>query len=280
MLRASVLVVFTVLAAAPAKSNWVVPNFHDLMIKTRATHGLSNPMTTAWYFKGPRQRTEHLAEAKLNRLPFVANIMQCDLRTHILLFELTKTYHSFVIPEERERERTRLHPVPPKPPAGTDVTVTSDSVDTGERRQIGSYEAHRIKTTITIEPGKDAATKPGKVEIDGWYLDLPGLNCHEVSPREGENVPPLAEWMMLVRGAAHDHLIFKNLGTPPRGLVVEESSTQRQAGNTIVNKTELLEASDQPLDESLFEVPPDYVPREKPESHTLQKIPDSNSPQP
>jgi hypothetical protein len=279
MLRASVLVVFTVLAAPPVKSTWVVPNFHDLMIKTRATRGLSNPMTTAWYFKGPRQRTEHLAEASLNRLPFVANIMQCDLRTRIFLQEHMKTYTSFVVPVE-ERERIRLHPLPPKPPTSADVTVTSDSVDTGERRQIGSYEAHRIKTTITIEPGKDAATKPGKVEIDGWYLDLPGLNCHEVSPREGENVPPLAEWMMLVRGAAHDHLIFKNLGTPPRGLVVEESSTQRQAGNTIVNKTELLEASDQPLDESLFEVPPDYVPREKPESHTLQKIPDSNSPQP
>jgi len=277
MLRASVLVVFAVLAAAPAKSAWVVPNFHDLMIKTRQTHGLSHPMVTASYFKGPRQRTEHLLEASLNRLPFVATIMQCDLRTHILLHEHMKTYTSFVVPVE-DRERTRLHPAPPKLPTGTDVTVTSDSVDTGERRQIGSYEAHRIKTTITIEPGKDAATKPGKVEIDGWYLDLPGLNCGEDSARE--NFPPLGEWMMLVRGAAHDHLIFNNLGTPPRGLIVEESSTQRQAGNTIVNKTELLEASDQPLDEALFEVPPDYVPREKPESHTLQKIPDSNSPQP
>jgi hypothetical protein len=277
MLRASVLVVFAVLATAPAKSAWVVPNFHDLTIKTRETHGLSHPMVTASYFKGPRQRTEHLLEASLNRLPFVATIMQCDLRTHILLHEHMKTYTSFVVPVE-DRERTRLHPAPPKPPTGTDVTVTSDSVDTGERRQIGSYEAHRIKTTITIEPGKDAATKPGKVEIVGWYLDLPGLNCGEDSARE--NFPPLGEWMMLVRGAAHDHLIFNNLGTPPRGLIVEESSTQRQAGNTIVNKTELLEASDQPLDEALFEVPPDYVPREKPESHTLQKIPDSNNPQP
>jgi hypothetical protein len=279
MLPASVLLLLlsAVPATAPAKSTWVVPNFHDLMIKTRETRGLSHPMVTASYFKGPRQRTEHLAETSLNRLPFVANIMQCDLRTRIFLQEHMKTYTSFVVPAE-ERERTRLHPLPPKPPTGPEVTVTSDSVDTGERRQIGSYEAHRIKTTVTIEPGKDAATKPGKVEIDGWYLDLPGLNCGEDSTRE--NFPPLGEWMMLVRGAAHDHLIFKNLGTPPRGLVVEESSTHRQAGNTIVNKTELLEASDQPLDESLFEVPPDYVPREKPESHTLKKIPDANSPQP
>jgi hypothetical protein len=61
---------------------------------------------------------------------------------------------------------------------------------------------------------------------------------------------------------------------------VEETAKQRQAGNTIVNKTELVEVSDQPLDESLFEVPPDYVLKEKPEGHTLLRTPDLNSPQP
>jgi hypothetical protein len=85
---------------------------------------------------------------------------------------------------------------------------------------------------------------------------------------------------MLIRGSIRDHLTFKILGTPPRGLVVEETAKQRQAGNTIVNKTELLEVSDQPLDEALFEVPPDYVLRERPERNTLQRIPDSSSPEP
>jgi len=42
----------------------------------------------------------------------------------------------------------------------------------------------------------------------------------------------------------------------------------------------LLEVSDQPLDEALFEVPPDYVLRERPERNTLQRIPDSSSPEP
>jgi len=234
-------------------------------------------MITTWYFKGPRERNEVLPDSSLNRAPFTALIMQCDLRTQIHLFEYSKTYTSFVTPAE-ERDPSRRHRIPPKLPPGPDVTVTSNSVDTGERRPIGPYEARRIKTTLTVEPSKGAASKPGKVEIDGWYLDLPGLYCHEDSTRE--NGPPVGEWLMLVRGDIHDHLIFKILGTPPRGLVVEETATQKQAGNTIVNKTELLEVSDQPLDEALFEVPSDYVPREKPEGHTLQKIPDSNSSQP
>jgi hypothetical protein len=279
MLRAYALVLLlsAVLAAAPAKSTWVVPSFHDLMIKTRQTRGLSYPMVTTWYFKGLRERNEHQPDGSLNRLPFEASIMQCDLRTQIHLFEHTKTYTSFVTPAV-EREPSRLHRIPPRLPLGPDVTVTSYSADTGERRPIGPYEARHIKTTISVEPTKDAASKPGKVEIDGWYLDLPGLYCHEDSTRE--NGPPIAEWLMLVRGSIRDHLIFKILGTPPRGLVVEETAKQRQAGNTIVNKTELLEVSDQPLDASLFEVPSDYAPREKLEGHTLRKIPDSNNSEP
>jgi hypothetical protein len=281
MLRASVFLFLAVLAA-PAQSKWTVPNFHDLTIKTRATRGLSNPMVTTWYFKGPRERNELLPDGSMQRQPFTASIMQCDLRTQIRLFEHTKTYLSFVdhsrdTDRDTEEGRRRKRPPRPQPVFGPEVTVISDSVDTGERRPIGPYEAHRIKTTLTIEPSKDAASKPGRVEIDGWYLDLPGLYCHEDSTHE--NGPPIAAWLMLVRGSIRDHMIFKIVGTPPRGLVVEETAKQRQAGNTIVNKTELLEASDQPLDESLFEVPPDYVLKEKLGGHTLHRIPDTNSPE-
>ena len=282
MLRASVLL-FVAVLAAPAQSKWTVPSFHDLTIKTRATRGLSHPMVTTLYFKGPRERNELLPGGSLNRQPFTASIMQCDLHTQVRLFEHTKTYTSFVdhsrdtdgdAEETRRRERRQR----PQPAFGPEVTVTSDSVDTGERRPIGPYEARHIKTTLRIEPSKEAASKSGKVEIDGWYLDLPGLYCHENSTYE--NGPPIAGWLMLVRGSFRDHMIFKVLGTPPRGVVIEETATQRQAGNKIVNKTELLEVSDQPLDESLFEVPSDYVPRQRPEGHKLRAIPDTNASQP
>jgi len=270
MLRSSLFVLLAVLAA-PANPTFVVPSFHDLMIKTRETRGLMYSMVTTWYFKGPRERIEHLPEASFRSpLPFVASIMQCDLRTQIRLFEHTKTYSSSVSHVD-ERDPSRPRPRPTKPPTGPDVTVTSDSVDTGERRQIGSYEAHRIKTTITVEPSKGAATKPGEVEIDGWYLDLPGLHCRADSAREDR--PPVMDWITLVRAGAHDHLIFKNHGPVPRGFKVEETATQRQAGNIIVNKIELLEVSDQPLDEALFEVPSDYVPRDLPERHILRDSP-------
>ncbi len=276
MLRASVLV-FIAALAAPAQSKWAVPSFPDLTIKIRVTRGLTHPMVTTWYFKGARQRNEFSPEASLHAEPTSASIMQCDVRTQIHLFEPSKTYTVMVQPAV-DRYPSRVHRIPPKVPVGPAVTVTSNSVDTGERRAIGSYEARHIKTTLTIYPSRDAASKSGKVEIDGWYLDLPGLYCHENSSRL--NAPPVTEWLMMVRGSIRDHMIFNVMGTSPRGLVVEETAKQEQDGNTIVNRTELIEVSTQSLDDSLFEVPPDYVPKEKPVGHTLHPMPDSTDAQP
>jgi hypothetical protein len=89
MLRASVLVFIAVLAA-PAQSKWTVPSFHDLIIKMRATRGLSHPMVTTWYFKGPRERNELLPDGSLSGQPFTASIMQCDLHTQVRLFGTQK----------------------------------------------------------------------------------------------------------------------------------------------------------------------------------------------
>jgi hypothetical protein len=75
-------------------------------------------------------------------------------------------------------------------------------------------------------------------------------------------------------------MIFKVLGTPPRGFVVEETVKQKHDGNTIANKTELVEVSTQTLDGSLFEVPPDYIPKEKPVGHKMHAMPDSASSRP
>ena len=268
----SVFLLVAVVTAQPAKSTWVVPNFRDLTIKTRQTHGFMQPKVTTWFFKGPRERIEHVPEASRVVVPFMTIIFQCDQRTLIRLYEHSKTYSSSVshAQEHPENQRARAR----KESTGPDVSVTFDSVDTGEQRQYGSYEARHVKTTITIEPTKGAATQPGKTEIDGCYLDLPGLNCRDNAAHEDR---PPGEWLMLIRGGALDHLVFKHLGTAPRGLAVEESATQKQAGNVVVSKTELLKISEQPLDESLFEVPSNYNPAEK---HMSQMGPDPQPSEP
>jgi hypothetical protein len=57
-----------------------------------------------------------------------------------------------------------------------------------------------------------------------------------------------------------DRVIFKRIGTAPRGFAIEESTTKDEDGRVFVNKTEMLEISEKPLDQSLFEIPEGYSP--------------------
>jgi hypothetical protein len=138
--------------------------------------------------------------------------------------------------------------------SGADVNVTIDSVDTGERRQFGSYVAWRVKTTTKVEPGPGAVMLPSVTEVDGWYIDLPGFGCQE---RENEG----GGFTYLTTGSAkRDNIVLKRLGTAPQGHAVEEISRRTEGGHTTVVKLELLEFSEAPLDDSLFELPAGYRP--------------------
>src|SRR5882672_5636156 len=177
MRLSSLLVLLAAFAATPHRPAFVVPSFRDLKLKVRVTQGLGPTSVTAWYFKGPRERSDHyLAISLRNSAPMTSMILQCDLKTEIRLRTPLKTYTTFANNWGEVPEDHRLHPRPMPQPTGPEVLVTTDGVDTGDRRQVGGYEAHHIKTTVKVEPGEGAQTKPRKVEIDGWYLEMPGLN--------------------------------------------------------------------------------------------------------
>ncbi len=279
MLRATFVLVLTLVASAATPRKWIVPDFRDLTIKTRITEGLTPPRETTWFLKGPRSRFEnrvpslHLlgkgprpGHRPLGRASQVdasgftsAFISQCDLRTVYHLQPFWKTYVKMTVPERNHPlvMSSPLQQMLERNPRGPDVTITVDTVDTGERRQMGSYEARHVKTTVTVEPSNGAATKPGKAEVDGWYLDLRGLSCME---QDTPAMPQVSRIMFeVVRN--NDHPVLKLLGTAPTGFAVEEKSRRREGGNAIVSQVELLEFSEASVDPSLFEPPPDYTPR-------------------
>jgi hypothetical protein len=263
-------------AAAPQQfvpPKFVVPNYSELKLKIRETRGLQMPSTSVWYFKGARQRIEHgffgahglLPTRDLQPAmpvpwgmegPVSVQIFQCDQNTAYHLVNMAKAYRTFPIriPEQPPREHPQLERV--VPPSGPDVNITIDSQDTGERRQIAGYEARRIKTTITVEPSKGAKTKPSKVDIDAWYLDLPAIECREI-PTTEDFLPGMAPFILPGPGV-YDHKIYKRIGIAPHGFVIERTTTRRMAGNIETDKTELLEVSGKPLADSLFEPPADF----------------------
>ena len=155
--------------------------------------------------------------------------------------------------EDWSAQFTRGRPLPEG--QGADVTTTFDAVDTGERRRAGRYVARRVRTTVTVEPSPGANTPASTRETDGWYIDLPGLGCSDTATTAylavGEVVGP---------GGLRDRHHYRTKGAASRGYAIEETNRFTQAGGTNVDRVELIELSEHPLDLSLFDIPRDYRP--------------------
>lgn len=245
-----------ILAASVELPKLVVPNFPDLAIKTRHTSGdqesgnQSSEVRTL-YLKGSRQRAQTVNEkpARAGALNS-ASIWQCDEKRSFFLNQRDKIYYSSTI-EDRSEQLKKARPVSLPQPSGVEVTITIDSVDTGERRQFAHYTARHVKAKMKFEPGPGASTPASVEETDGWYLDLRGFACAE-QPSSG------FAFVHASVGRRIDRFQVKWLGKALRGYAIEETSVKTQFANTTVSKIELLEVSEAPLSPSLFELPAGY----------------------
>lgn len=239
------------LAGLAALPKLIVPNLPDLTVRTRQTFGDSLVHLKTLYVKGARQRIETRENPSRSDAIKNVTIHQCDEKRVFHLNERDKIYVSSEI--EKSGRRTKSGPVSAAQASGAEVTVTIDSVDTGERRQYGNYSARRVKVEIRFEPGHGAVTPASVEERNGWYIDVPGFGC-----REDASQGFLLAMSSGRSGSVRDRLHVKRVGNAPRGYPIEETTVTTQAGSTTSTKTELLEISEAPVDPSLFELPPGY----------------------
>jgi hypothetical protein len=157
----------------------------DLKIKTRTTvmgHTTENTV----YIKGARQRTE----MSFGGHGGSTSIMQCDQKRMITVM----ADRCMVMPfggEESScpatpnvRDMMRGKAPSERPRAGGVVTITRTSTDTGERQEMFGYKARHIKSSMTMASSPDACNQSNmKMEMDGWYADLPGFSCGDESFR-------------------------------------------------------------------------------------------------
>ena len=246
-----------ILALSVGLPKLIVPNFSDLAIKTRHTSGdqkSSNQFSEvrALYLKGSRQRTESVLEKPMRGDEInLASIWQCDEKRSFIINQRDKIYNSSLI-EDRSEQLKKARPVSLPQMSGAEVTITIDSIDTGERRQVGHHAARHVKAKTTFEPGPGASIPASLEETDGWYIDLPGFQCEEQLSRG------FAFVLGSVSGSRRDRLQVKWLGKAPRGYPIEETSVKTGATDMSVSKIELLELSEAPLSPSLFELPKGY----------------------
>jgi hypothetical protein len=238
-----------IFAASVGLPKFIVPNLPDLTIRTRRTSGDWLSQVSTLYVKGARQRIEIVIEkpARADAMHSVL-IHQCDEKRGFNLNERDKIYASFQIEDWSERLK-KARPVRLNQMSGAEVTVTIDSIDTGERRQFEHYTARHVKVKTRFEPSPGASTPASVEETDGWYIDLPGLGCQEQASN-GVGIGTV--------GSAQDRLQIKWLGKALRGYPIEETSLRTEAGSKTISKVELLEISEAPLNPSLFELPAGY----------------------
>jgi hypothetical protein len=244
---------------------FVVPDVPDLSIKIRRSFDRrdSTVTTEILRLKGAWQRREQIFDSP-RTLPTVnrqsqISITRCDERRTLLLNEHARTFAWLPIEDLAERLRwfrlaARRRPQPVQ--TGPEVTITVDSVDTGERRQVGRYTARRVITTTTTRAAPGAKAHARDAVVAGWYIDLPPPNCWE----RGNGFVTGFMTTMPIGAVAPDHVRFERRGTAARGFPIEEVSQTSSDGRTMTDRVELLEISEAGLDTSLFGVPRGYQP--------------------
>jgi hypothetical protein len=261
----SMMFVLVAIAAASARPagqatefpRFVVPNVPDLTIKTRHTsnHPNSTIVTEIVSLHGAWQRHEQVFDFPFPTAHRDRRVMitRCDQRQILHLNESTRTYA--VLPIENRRRNLGWFRLftgwrQPEHQAGADVNITIDSVDSGERRQIGRYTARHVITTNTTTPSPGAKTSAGEGVEDGWYIDLPPVDCREQGDQQA----------ILIGSIAPDRVKIQQRRTAKRGFPIEQVSRDGNGDRAFTMSVELIEFSERRVDPSLFAVPQGYRP--------------------
>jgi len=260
-----VLALFGLLAAqSPDLSKPFVPNVPDLTIRlrftTEAAGAIESDSSRTLYFKGARQRQEDVRErgvligGSAGEPRHVAVITQCDEHRTVLLDREAKTYAYRPIYDPSDYFRRARQSGPATPNRGS---ITTNSVDTGERRPIGPYVARHVVTTRRTELGPNG--EANVEERDGWYVDLP-VECFDWAARLElwDTTPGAPGGQMILRGNGHRGFpIIETLRIPNGRFEWREGLT---TSVIVTAKTALVHVSEEVLDAALFTVPPDYRP--------------------
>jgi hypothetical protein len=185
--------------------------------------------------------------------PRTALIKRCDLKTVFLVNLDDCEYTAWPIEEFPTRDEMRARPEAVGQPLAQTPTVLieTETIDTGERRELFGRPARHVITTRRVVPLPGSRRQESHTVTDGWYIDLDtGLSCDPWwCGRSGH-----AFLGSHKHGDQPDRPTFKDVGEPERGYVVLSRSTA--AGS--VTELEVTHLSTVAIDPALFEVPAQF----------------------
>jgi hypothetical protein len=227
----------------------------DFKITIKTTTAGQTIQTTTM-IKGRRERSE-TSMAMAGMSGSQVNITQCDMRRIAQINDRTRKY--LIIPMDADGSATSAAPSPGQvtnaPREGALVTMTVNTIDTGERREIFGFSARHLKRTAMATSSPDACNQQQmKIEQDGWYINLEyGLNC-------GSRPAATAAGVAAATGC-RDRYQYRHTGPENLGYPLIETTTMYGPNGSVMFTTtkEVVELSRQPLDAAQFDIPPGYT---------------------
>jgi hypothetical protein len=200
------------------------------------------PSESIEYLQADRRRREHRGSTGYRLRPNgrtmfcpgprTALITRCDLKRtfHLNLDDRQYTagpLQAFPTRDEllaRAAASGQLVVVPQREPT---LLVETETVDTGERKEVFGHTARRVVTTRRIIPLAGANRGADTMVTDGWYIDLDThISCEPSwrSPRSGHTFLTSHR-----QGEEGDLPTFKDVGEAERGFVIASKGTSSGA---------------------------------------------------
>jgi hypothetical protein len=230
----------------------------DFRITIKQSMGSGQEMTSTTMIKGLRERSE----VSMPGMPAgmgMTTITECDLKRTIKISDNSRKYLIESMDTGEGGTPTTSgggHATGGPTQRGGVVTMTLNTVDTGERKDMFGFTARHLRQTMMSESSPDACNPNNmKIEKDGWYINLEyGLNCGSDRPPQAPNRMPTGGCRDTYRSR---HTGVANLGYP----LIETTKMYGPDGQTVTftMTKEVIELSRQPLDAALFEVPSGYT---------------------
>lgn len=244
----------------------------DIKIRRRISYGWGS-VENVLYLKGARQREDMSRTPSGGTKLDVAFLFQCDQKQFIWLDFANKQYavHSGGEPAASVLAFNETQS-PPSPAVaarlaaikwrGT-LTETTTVTDTGERQEMFGFTARHLKTETVWQAEPQSCDGPiARRETDGWYVALLyGIDCSpDISGTISRGVA-FPQSHCLNHYLTHRYRYErKQVGPSQLGFPLRETSTlYGDRGRMEEVKSEVLELSNAPLADALFEVPRDYT---------------------
>ena len=253
---ASAISLATAISFAQRKPDTDQPIRGDFKI-TIKTNMAGQDLQSTTMIKGLRERSEmNMGGMSMG----MVSVTQCDLKRTIQINDRARKY--IITPMESDDSSGGPTDGGMGASAGGGgsrrgglVTMTMNTIDTGERKQMFGFTARHLKRTMSSESSPDACQQQQmKMETDGWYINLEyGLSCGSARPPQmgGRPAPQ----------GCRDRYQFKRTGPVNLGYPLIETTTMYGPDGSVqfTMSKEVIELSRQTLDAALFDVPAGYT---------------------